>query len=312
MTSVKALLFLLVIAISSHVALAQKYGAFSEDVKQVLFLGNSITYSGEYLAYLETIYRLAHPESDLDWINLGLPSETVSGLSEVGHAGGKFPRPDLHERLDRIFSSIRPDLVFVNYGMNDGIYLPYNSARFTKYAEGMYWLDAKIKAIGAQAIFLTPPIYDPSKGLAYATTLDQYAAWLIDQKDERNWTVIDLHFPMKAYLASQRQMNPSFYLAKDGVHPGETGHWLMAKAILEYFGFSEFTSAQTFQESMGKFPKGLELYSLIFQKQRIMRDAYLSETGHLRPGLADGLPLIEAQNQVELLENQIHDLLDGR
>jgi len=31
-------------------------------------------------------------------LNLGLPSETVSGLSEPNHAGGAFPRPDLHER----------------------------------------------------------------------------------------------------------------------------------------------------------------------------------------------------------------------
>ena len=50
-------------------------------------------------------------------------------MSEEGHAGGKFPRPDLHERLDRALPKTKPDLVFACYGMNDGIYLPLDEAR---------------------------------------------------------------------------------------------------------------------------------------------------------------------------------------
>jgi hypothetical protein len=37
-------------------------------------------------------------------IDAGPPSETVSGLSEEGHAGGQFPRPDLVERLTRVLA----------------------------------------------------------------------------------------------------------------------------------------------------------------------------------------------------------------
>ena len=36
----------------------------------------------------------------------------------------KIPRPDLHERLERVLTQTKPDLVFARYGMNDGIYLP--------------------------------------------------------------------------------------------------------------------------------------------------------------------------------------------
>lgn len=305
----RRLIYLFIFLFSQTQAFAQEHSPILNNAQQVLFLGNSITYSGEYLAYLETIYRLQHPESKIDWINLGLPSETISGLSEEGHADGTFPRPDLHERLDRIFGSIQPDLVFVNYGMNDGIYLPFDSIRFKKYAEGMHWLDTKIKAIGASALFLTPPIYDPIKGEAYSNTLDQYATWLIDQEKESSWEVIDIHFPMKDYLESKRAIDPEFFLAKDGVHPSPIGHWLMTRAILDYFGFSELTSANTFEESIEQFPQGSELYSLISQKQKTLRDAYLSEIGHLRPGLSEGLPLPEAKRQVAILNNQIQDLL---
>jgi lysophospholipase L1-like esterase len=303
------ILFLLFSILFLAEAKSQEVEPISKDTKQILFLGNSITYSGEYLAYLETIYRLNNPESKLEWINLGLPSETVSGLSEEGHAGGAFPRPDLHERLDRIFAQIQPDLVFSNYGMNDGIYLPFDTTRFNKYADGMRWLNSKIQAINATPIFLTPPIYDPEKGIPYALTLDLYSDWLIAQKSEKDWEVIDIHFPMKAYLEAQRKTNPSFYLAKDGVHPNSTGHWLMAKPILEFLGINCLDSFLTFEESIADFPNSLEVFILILQKQKILRDAYLSKTRHLRPGIPEGLPLIEAEKQVELLENQIRDLL---
>jgi lysophospholipase L1-like esterase len=290
-------------------AKSQDFDAISKDTKQVLFLGNSITYSGQYIAYVETIYRLKYPEKSLEWINLGLPSETVSGLSEAGHAGGAFPRPDLHERLDRAFTLIQPDLVFVNYGMNDGIYLPFDSARFKKYEEGINWLNSKVLEIGADVIFLTPPIYDPVKGIAYSLTLDRYSEWLIDQKNTANWKVIDVHFPMRNYLETMREIDPDFYLAKDGIHPDSIGHWLMARPILEYLGIKDVTAAESFEKAIAGAPNGQELFILTYQKQKILRDAYLSATGHLRPGLPGGLPLLEAKKQALVLENQILTLL---
>jgi len=261
------------------------------------------------MAFVETIYRLNHPEKRLDWINLGLPSETVSGLSEEGHAGGDFPRPDLHERLDRVFSALQPNLIFINYGMNDGIYLPFDSARFKKYEAGMNWLNSKVLEIGAEAIFLTPPIYDPARGIAYSLTLDRYSEWLIDQENTANWKVIDLHFPMRNYLETKREIDPDFYLAKDGVHPDSIGHWLMARSILEYLGIKDVADAESFTNAIAYSLNGQELFILIFQKQKILRDAYLSATGHLRPGLPEGLSLLEAKKQALALENQILDLL---
>lgn len=303
------LLYPLFILILQTPLFAQSQVGISDDVQQVLFLGNSITYSGQYMAYVETIYRLNHPEKRLDWINLGLPSETVSGLSEEGHAGGAFPRPDLHERLDRVFSALKPNLVFINYGMNDGIYLPFDSARFKKYEAGMNWLNSKVLEIGAEAIFLTPPIYDPAKGIAYSLTLDRYSEWLIDQENTANWKVIDLHFPMRNYLETKREIDPDFYLAKDGVHPDSIGHWLMARSILEYLGIKDVADLESFTNAIAYSQNGQELFILIFQKQKILRDAYLSATGHLRPGLPEGLSLLEAKKQALALENQILGLL---
>ena len=131
------------------------------DAKRILFLGDSITYDGKYVAYVETELRLRQPGRSWDIVDCGLPSETVSGLSEDGHAGGKFPRPDLHERLDRVLAQLKPDLVFACYGMNDGIYLPLSDERFQRFQDGMRRLRQKVEAGGAKIIHLTPAMFDP-------------------------------------------------------------------------------------------------------------------------------------------------------
>lgn len=94
---------------------------------RIVVLGDSITYSGEWVDFLEAGIRQIYPGSHPEILNLGLPSETASGLSEEGHAGGAFPRPDVHERLARVLSRLKPDLILACYGMNDGIYFPWKS-----------------------------------------------------------------------------------------------------------------------------------------------------------------------------------------
>ena len=49
-------------------------------------------------------------------------------------------------------------------------------------------------------------------------------------------TVIDLHTPMAAALAARRTKDPAFSFAKDGVHPGDLGHLVMAHAVAAGLG----------------------------------------------------------------------------
>src|SRR4051812_9459190 len=181
--------------------------------KRIIFLGDSITYGGYYVDDFELYLRCRYPDRKFEVIDVGLPSETVSGLSEDGHAGGKFPRPDLHERLDRVLAKAKPDLVFACYGMNDGIYLPLDEGRFSKYRDGILKLRAKVTAAGAKIVHLTPPTFHhldarPKPGPdgkapasllgGYNEVLDRYSAWLLDQKRTSGWQVIDIHGPMNA------------------------------------------------------------------------------------------------------------------
>jgi len=301
-----------------------------EGVKRVVFLGDSITYSGAYVDILEAAFRVEHPDRAVEFINIGLPSETVSGLSEPGHAGGQFPRPTVHERLDRVLAKARPDLIAACYGMNCGMYYPFSEERFAKYREGMELLRKKAAAIGAKVVHLTPPVFDPAPikarllpaGLpeykqpfvGYHTVLDRYSEWLVGQRAQ-GWIVVDAHFPMAKFIAAERERDPAFKLAGDGVHINATGHWLVAREVLRHFESPEDKLAAA-KDGAGFIasihPRGAELLRLIAQRQSVMKDAWLTECGHLRPGMRKGVPVAEAQAKWAEMEKQIAEVAKAR
>ncbi len=291
-------------------------------VRRVVFLGDSITYSGQYIEFIEAYLRVEDPALRCEFLDLGLPSETVSGLSEPGHAGGAFPRPDLHERLDRVLARARPDLIVACYGMNDGIYHPFSEERFEKFRDGMRSLREKAAASGARVLHVTPPVFDPlpikaktlPAGLAeyrqpyegYDDVLDRYSGWLLSQVAE-GWDVVDVHGPMKRFLNQERARDPNFRLAGDGVHVDPTGHWIIAREILRHWGVGdrELADATSADQVLKARPHGLEVLKRIQQKQRLFKDAWLTATGHRRPGMKPGEPLDAAERKAGEIDAEI-------
>jgi lysophospholipase L1-like esterase len=281
--------------------------------RRVLFLGDSITYSGEYVESVEAYFVTRFPEREIEFLNLGLPSETLSGLSETGHAGGAFPRPDLHERLGRVLEQTKPDTVIACYGMNDGIYLPWAEERFQKFKDGLLRLRERVNAAGAKMIHVTPPTFDEIKGghPGYGSTLDHYATWMLAQRAV-GWEVVDLHGPMNHFLAERRKTEPAFFLAGDGVHPNEMGQWIIAREILLHWGAKDLAAVENAQAMLSIHPNGRALLKLIQQRQRWMKDAWLTSTGHQRPGMTKGLPLAQAQVKAADIGKQIRELARKR
>ncbi len=295
-----------------------------DQVHRVVFLGDSITYGGEYVEDAEAYVVSRFPAQRVEFLNLGLPSETVSGLSEPGHAGGQFLRPYLHDRLARLLDKTKPNLVVACYGMNDGIYHPFGEDRFRKFQEGIRQLRERVTTVGAKLLLVTPPVFDPMAikartlpaGLdeyrlpyvGYDEVLGRYSEWLLAQR-ANGWNVVDAHGPMSRHLAEHREQNPSYRLAGDGVHINATGHWIVAQQILLGLGAPAEVGAMTdVKEMLAGSPNGTELLSLIQKRQRILKDAWLTDIGHQRPGMNKGLPLAEAQAQAAELDSRIRAL----
>ena len=276
--------------------------ALVQDAKRIVVLGDSITHDGRWVAMLASWMESRGMTAEI--IDVGLPSETVSGLSEDGHAGGQFPRPDLAERLDRVLRVARPDLVIACYGMNCGIYQPLDDIRFAKFKAGMEHLHATVEQSGAKIIHLTPPIYDkrsdqpgPAGNADYDSVLDAYSTWLLSKRPD-GWLVIDVHGPMKAMLASARAKNPLAVFAPDTVHPNDDGHWAMARAVIRGLGDSRASEAATPAAFAALLPE-------VTARLQLLRDAYLAAAGHLRPGLPAGLPIDEAESKARAITESI-------
>ena len=281
--------------------------------KTTVFLGDSITAAGQYIGLVETWLLTQKLERLPHVIDAGLASETVSGLSEDGHAGGKFPRPDLAERIDRVLAATKPDLVFACYGINCGIYLPFDEARFKAYQDGYRQLKAKIEAAGAKLVIITPPFYDdlrsPKNGFSYNEVLDKYSAWLVEQRKE-GWLVIDLHSAMSAEVRKRRETDPKYTMQPDGVHPNADGHWCVARHLIKGLdGDIAVDAAPADLLSAAKIPA--EVLPLVQQRMGILRDSYVATAGHKRPGVAKGMPIEEAEKKAAELTAKIKSLVEA-
>ena len=291
------------------------------DVKRILFLGDSITHAGGYVSSLEAAILVQHPDRHLELINAGLPSETVSGLSEPGHAGGQFPRPDLHERLQRVLEQVKPELVVACYGMNDGIYYPLGDERFAKFKSGIERLHQAVEQRGAKIIHLTPAYFDalPNKDkllpagldeyrtpyVGYDDVLEHYSNWLLSKRTD-GWEVVDVHAAMKSAVQKRRETQPDFSFAKDGVHPNAAGQAVMTGPLAAVWGLKLDDQGRPVH------PQAEEIIKLVSQKQQLIKYAWLTATKHVRPGIPTGLPLAEAQAKANELDEKIRAIIASK
>ena len=264
-----------------------------------VFLGDSITQAGEYVGFMTYYMEKQNPNKDFDLLGLGLASETLSGLSEEGHAGGKFPRPCLFERLDRLLTRAKPDVVFACYGINDGIYQPPDKDRFAAFQKGVQKLIDRCKAAGVkQIVLVTPPIYDfhPMNGeFNYDAVLTEYAKWELTLKTP-GVHVVDLHTLMQTARAGRATP-----FSNDKVHPGDEGHLLIAKTILAALGVI------VPDESVATI-KNDPLFRLVEQKRKMRSAAWMQHVGYTREKTVPPQPLGTVESDAAKLQEKIDAL----
>lgn len=267
--------------------------------RKVVFLGDSITQAGGYISFVTYAFERQFPEKTFDFYGLGLASETVSGLSEENHAGGAFPRPNLHERLSRLLEKVKPDVVIACYGMNDGIYKPLDPDRFDAFQQGISKLIERSQEAGVKDIYLiTPPIYDLSSKpgeFNYDSVLTEYAAWEMKLKLP-GVHVIDLHTDMRK--ARDARTEP---LSPDRVHPGEDGHWVIANAILEAFRVPLPTKSTAEL-------KADPLFKLVDEKRQLRSSRWMNHIGYTREKTVTPQPLGDTETRAAKIQEQIDRL----
>ncbi len=290
---------IVLLAVASVAFAQESQHAESLAGKRIVFLGDSITQAGGYVSFTAYYLEKQHPDERFEIYGLGLASETLSGLSEPNHAGGKFPRPCLFERLGRLLEKAKPEFVFACYGMNDGIYLPLDDERFAAFKDGVNKLIEQCQAAGVKEIYLiTPPIFDfppGERGFNYDTVLTEYAAWemTIQKPGVR---VIDLHTPMSQARAARDEA-----FSKDRVHPGDDGHLFMARTILFTLGVEPPV------ESLATI-KADPLFQQVDLLRRHRSTHWMNHIGYTREKTVEPQPLGNAEMEAATIRDKIHAL----
>ena len=200
-------------------------------------VGDSITQSGTYYAWVYLYYATRFPGINLEVANCG-----ISGDS----AGGALTRYDWD------VAPKHANVATVMFGMNDvgrGNYgdatptpdlLQRRKAALDNCQANIAKLADKLKKDGARIIFLTPSPFDETADFPVPRltgvngALGECGKAVTKLAGETGQSVIDLHTPMTALEQTLQAADPKATLTgPDRIHPQAPGHFVMAYEFLK-------------------------------------------------------------------------------
>jgi lysophospholipase L1-like esterase len=211
---------------SAFAAIAPKIDL--KDGDTFVFLGDSITHQCLYTQYVEDYFYTRFPTRRIRFHNAGVSGDKAQNALD---------------RFDEDVAAYHPKYVSILIGMNDGEYKPYDQATFDRYQAGMTTILDRIKESGATAIPMTPTMHDARaarmgpraaepRDTFYNGVLALYGAWLRETAQQKGLGFVDMYSPLNQISLEQRRANPEWTMIKDAVHPGATGQFVMAAALI--------------------------------------------------------------------------------
>jgi len=224
-----ARIFTCALVVAGQGLLATETNALLPANSRLAIIGDSITEQKLYSKFIETYLLACAGRPDIACFQFGWSGEMAVGLAA---------------RLETDLSVFQPNVATLFYGMNDGLYQPYNPTIGKDFEAGMRKVLGKLGILGVRRVFVgSPGVVDTRRfqGIPPA----EYNANLgrlgeIDRKlaAEYKHTFVDVHQPMLAAMKrAKKERGEDFEVAGyDGVHPGPNGHLLMAHAFLKAMG----------------------------------------------------------------------------
>ena len=227
---------------------------------RVMFIGESITCAGMFIAHVQEYYRKHFPEDKIKLYNAG-----VSGGNVHGSALRYF---------DADMEFFKPTHAVIMIGMNDiwrGHYMnaqehytDIKAERNRIYFEGVALLAEKLYARGVSVTFCTPTPFDDEMacetpaGKNLAMALTGYGHFCIGLAEKYGAGVVDFNSALTHFNREMQKKDPAFSLCNaDRVHPSELGHVFMALVFLRAQGFTELP-----EPTVENYEKGLLELSL--------------------------------------------------
>ena len=211
----------------------------NQNVKQVVFLGDSITQnavinSENFKGYITLIQE--EVDENIKLIGRGISGDKVS---------------DLLTRYKEDVLKLNPDIVFIYIGIND-VWHKYDFGTGTDidlYENGLRKIISDVKSQGAKVVLCTPTVIGENSGefrlgnqFKDVETMEKMDQDLDDFSDiirklssEYNTELVDLRKAFKHYISENNPENKAKgILTTDGVHLNNKGSKLIAENMLNH------------------------------------------------------------------------------
>jgi lysophospholipase L1-like esterase len=196
----------------------------------IAFVGNTLVERDQEHGYFETRLIEAFPDKNIIFRNLGWSGDTVRG-----EARARFGQPiDGFNHLASHIADMKPNVIFVNYGLNEAFAGPAGLDAFNDNLKKM--LDMLSKGGAELVIFgimqqenLGAPQPDPAKE---NENIKLYNTALAKAASERGLRFIDL-YEVPAQFASA---NAGKHFTANEIHPMPQGFRFLADAIIKALG----------------------------------------------------------------------------
>jgi lysophospholipase L1-like esterase len=217
---------------------------YLHDGDTVVFYGDSITEQSFYTRWIELYTATRFPHMQVQFFNEGNGGDRVTG----GSAG------PVDQRLTRDVFPLKPSVVTIMLGMNDGGYKPLDPETENRYTQGYEHILSSVQQAlpSARITLFGPSPYDevtrpPKFPGGYNPSLTRFAEVDSDLARKHNATFIDLNPSFVAALKRGVAINPlaTEILLPDRVHPEALAHWFMAQAALKGWNAPAIVSSTT-------------------------------------------------------------------
>jgi lysophospholipase L1-like esterase len=204
------------------------------DAPRIAFIGNTFVERDAEHGYFETRLILTFPDKDIVFRNVGWSGDTVRGEARAG-----FGQPaDGFNRLAKHVADLKPNLIFLNYGVNESWAGPAGLPAFD--ADLAKMLDTLTKAGGTQVVVfsimaqenLGPPLPNPD---AHNKDVRLYNQTLAKAAAARGMRFVDLYDLPFAYATA----NPGRHFTENEIHPTPAGFAFAAEQIARRLGLPD-------------------------------------------------------------------------
>ncbi|HEY3781222.1 MAG TPA: SGNH/GDSL hydrolase family protein [Fimbriimonadaceae bacterium] len=219
---------------------------------RVVFFGDSITEQQLYTLYVEAFVRTRFPKLEVTFFNRGWGGDTCGGSLDLGGL--------IEERATRDVAQLNPTVVTVMLGMNDGGYTPYlqeTEAQFAAEYERMLKNVLRAAPNAKFTLMRTSP-WDqytcdpcgqypeapfPPKG--YNDALLEYGKVVEKAAEFYKLNYVDFNLPMVEVMkrGAVRDVALARQIVPDWIHPGPSGHLIMAGELLKSWDATDLVSS---------------------------------------------------------------------